>query len=256
MNKELIPVLSITAVLFLLIVTILNTAFNKNGKFTCSRYILNTYLYVVLALIFISLLLSIFKYKKIFLFKNMNIHPYLFMMILFGGLIGSVIGIVTIDPKKVVLKHLFWLVFVLLITLSFHPIHYSYYQAGLGKMITIAFLTTLVLVLALTAIAFIRPDLIKLSWGPVLFFLLLGVIIMELLLLLIKGFVPTKMHRLISYIIVFIFMGYLLYDTKMMQIRAKQCVEGKADYIRESVNIFLDIWNMFLRILSLNSNRN
>ena len=250
MNKELIPVLSISAILFLIVVTILNTAF-KNGKFTCNRYILNTYLYVILAIIFISLLLSILKYKQIFLLKKINIHPYLCLIILFVGLIGSVFGIVNIDPKRVLLKHLCWLVFVLLITLSFHPIHYSYYQAGLGKMITIAFLVTLVLVLTLTAIAFIRPDFIKLSWGPVLFFLLLGVIIMELLLLLIKGFVPTIMHRIISYIVIFIFMGYLLYDTKMMQIRAKQCTEGSADYIKESVNIFLDIWNLFVRILSV-----
>ena len=63
-------------------------------------------------------------------------------------------------------------------------------------------------------------------------------------------------HRGISYLVIMIFMGYLLYDTKMMQVRAKSCVEGTADYVRESVNIFLDIWNMFLRILSLNSSRN
>ena len=255
MNKELIPVLSISAILFMLVVTILNSAF-KDGKFTCKRYILNTYLYVVLAIIFISLLLSILRYNNISIFTNLKVHPYLLLFVMIIGLLASVIGVVTIDPKKVFLKHLVWLLFVLFVTLSFHPIHYAYYKAGLGKMITIAFLTTLVLVLSLTAIAFLRPDLIKFSWGPVLFFLLLGVIILEVLVLLIKGFKPTMIHRGISYLVIMIFMGYLLYDTKMMQVRAKSCVEGTADYVRESVNIFLDIWNMFLRILSLNSSRN
>ena len=34
-------------------------------------------------------------------------------------------------------------------------------------------------------------------------------------------------------------MGFILYDTKMLQIRAKECVN--ADYIQESLNLFLDI---------------
>jgi len=255
MEKELVPVLSITAIAVILIAAILNSAF-KNGKFTCNRYILNTYLYVVLAIIFISLILSILKYKNIFLFKSMSLNPYLFMFILLIGLLGTVYGIVTVNPQKVLLKHTFWLLFVLLITLSFHPIHYSYYKAGLGQLITVSFLTTLILVLTLTAIAFARPDLIKFSWGPVLFFALLAIIVLEVIVLLVKGYKPTGLHRAISYIVIFIFMGYLLYDTKMMQVRAKQCIEGSADYIRESVNIFLDLWNIFLRILSLNSTRN
>jgi len=235
MEKELVPILSITSIAVILIASILNSAF-KNGKFTCNRYILNTYLYVVLAIIFISLILSILKYKNIFLFKSMSLNPYLFMFILLIGLLGTVYGIVTVNPQKVLLKHTFWLLFVLLITVSF--------------------LTTLILVLTLTAIAFARPDLIKFSWGPVLFFALLAIIVLEVIVLLVKGYKPTGLHRAISYIVIFIFMGYLLYDTKMMQVRAKQCIEGSADYIRESVNIFLDLWNIFLRILSLNSTRN
>ena len=61
----------------------------------------------------------------------------------------------------------------------------------------------------------------------------------------------------------------MLYDTKYMRIRAAKCLEDcdyhsfnrfdhnvkcvKPDYIRESINMFLDIYNLFLRILGLNS---
>ena len=144
---------------------------------------------------------------------------------------------------------------MLLIALSFHPVHYLYDKAGLNHLINISAITTFVLVLALTALAFYKPDMIKLSWGPALFFMLLGVIILELLVVLIKGYTPTIVHRGISYVVIAIFMAYLLYDTKLLQVRAKKCVEGTADYIKESTNIFLDIWNLFVRILSL-QNRN
>ena len=45
-------------------------------------------------------------------------------------------------------------------------------------------------------------------------------------------------------------MGFILYDTKRLQINAKACV--KADYIKESLSLFLDIFNIFVRILGLN----
>jgi FtsH-binding integral membrane protein len=250
METKLIPLLSISSVLFILLFSILNTAF-KDGQFTCNRYILNTYLYVVLAITFIALFLSILRYKDIFLFQHIKTGYSPLMLLLFFGLIGTVLGINWVSPKNVLLKHILWLLFVILITISFHPLHYLYGKAGLDKLINVAFLTTLSLVLALTAFAFYKPELISLSWGPILFFMLLGVIILELIVLLIKGYEPTMLHRAITYIVIGIFMGYLLYDTKMLQIRAKTCTKGTADYIKESLNIFLDIWNLFIRILSL-----
>ena len=44
-------------------------------------------------------------------------------------------------------------------------------------------------------------------------------------------------------------MGFILYDTKRLQINAKECV--KADYIRESLKLFLDILNIFVRLVGL-----
>ena len=53
-NKKLIPVYGLIGILAILIVKVYNSAF-KGGKFTCNRYILNTYLYILLALVIISL---------------------------------------------------------------------------------------------------------------------------------------------------------------------------------------------------------
>ncbi len=254
MEKKLIPVLTIAAILTILVGGIVNSAF-KDGKFTCNRYILNTYLYVSLAIIFISLILSILRYHDIFLFEKFKERLGLLFILLFIGTIATIIGMRFVSPQRVILKHLLWITFIVLMALSFHPIHYMYGKAGLDKLINSAFLTTLILVLALTAFAFYKPELISLSWGPVLFFLLLAAIVMELIIFFIKGYTPSNLHRGMSYILIGIFIGYLLYDTKLLQIRSKLCTKETADYLKESLNIFLDIWNLFIRILSV-SNRN
>ena len=59
------------------------------------------------------------------------------------------------------------------------------------------------------------------------------------------------MNDLLVYImiVIFIFMGFILYDTKRLQINAKNCV--KADYIKESLKLFLDILNIFVRLVGL-----
>jgi len=251
MEKKLIPILILAAILTILLFNILTNSI-KNGKFTCKKYILNTYLYVCLTIIFIALFLSLLKYYNINLYKKLNLNKF-GLIALFILLIISVIGLSVMSPDRIILKHLLWLFVIILIAISFHPIHFLYDKLGLNHLINSAFITTLVLVLALTAFAFFKPELIKLSWGPVLFFMLLGVIVLELLVLLFKGSKPTLMHKIISYLVICIFIGYLLYDTKMLQIRAKNCVEGTADYIKESFNIFLDIWNLFIRILSVQS---
>jgi len=65
-----------------------------------------------------------------------------------------------------------------------------------------------------------------------------------------KGYTTSsKWFRLISYFVVGIFMIFILYDTKRLQINATKCVV--ADYISESLKLFLDIWNIFVRLLSL-----
>ena len=58
-----------------------------------------------------------------------------------------------------------------------------------------------------------------------------------------------NVFRATSYFVIFLFIGFILYDTKMLQIRAKECV--KADYLNESLKLFLDIFNIFVRVLGL-----
>ena len=258
-------ILILSAIMTVVIMSILNNSF-KNGTFTCDKYILNTYLYLILAIVFVALFVQTLTLNNVDIFvKMIQTHKYLFLFGILIGLIGSIIGMAFTDPTNVIIKHLWWTMFITFSAILFQPIHMMYIKSGQQQVIINALIITFILVATLTGIAFYKPDFIKLSWGPVLFFALLGAIIVEVISIL------TNSHsRIMHYIVIAIFIGYLLYDTKFMRERAKKCLVKcdyynfnrldpinkcvKPDYIKESVNLFLDIYNLFLRILGLGSN--
>ena len=61
----------------------------------------------------------------------------------------------------------------------------------------------------------------------------------------------NKYGRFISYITIIIFIMFILYDTKKVQENAKNCIT--ADYINESLNLYLDTINLFANIYNVNN---
>ena len=95
--------------------------------------------------------------------------------------------------KHLMAKHLLWLLFVLLIGIIMYPM---LRHTKNKNTIYSALLTTIALVVILSAIAFWKPEWISLSWGPVLFVLLLAGIILELLSIFIWN---TPRHKFIHF---------------------------------------------------------
>ena len=246
MNKALTGfILSLIAILLLVFKYSIN---KKTGTFTCQKYIMNTYLYVILSFILLSLLITLLNDNNVSItFTGMN---YLALFLILIGLVISLNFIVPDTKLKMIMKHIVWLVILLLFALQLSLL-VKYTSQGI---LSNALLTTGLLVLALTAIAFLKPEWISLKMGPILFFLLLAGIIFEASALLFfreQYLVKNKwLYKVAAYGFIALFMGFLLYDTKRLQVRARAC--KIADYIRESFSIFLDILNLFLRILSLN----
>ena len=243
MDKLLLNIFASLLAFVCVIFAIANSAI-KNRKFICNRYILNTYLYIILTLNIIALQVLLMKYYKI------NFNPNLLIVIaIFILTIGCILALHRISPKQMILKHGVWLLFVLLMGVMFYPMYLIYSkQQGL---IMSSILTTLILFFGLSLVAYLKPELISLSWGPVLFVLLCSGIVMELVISLLssKDYITTKSFKIMSYFFIGLFMVYILYDTKRLQINAKNCIV--ADYISESLKLFLDIWNIFIRLLSL-----
>lgn len=246
MNKALTGfVLSLIVILLLVFKYSIN---KKTGTFTCQKYIMNTYLYVILSFILLSLLITLLNDNNVSItFTGMN---YLALFLILIGLVISLNFIVPDTKLKMIMKHIVWLVILLLFALQLSLL-VKYTSQGI---LSNALLTTGLLVLVLTAIAFLKPEWISLKMGPILFFLLLAGIIFEASALLFfreQYLVKNKwLYKGVAYAFIALFMGFLLYDTKRLQVRARAC--KIADYIRESFSIFLDILNLFLRILSLN----
>ena len=60
----------------------------------------------------------------------------------------------------------------------------------------------------------------------------------------------AKRPKAFAYILIVLFIFFLLYDTKKIQINAKKCITEKADYINESLGVILDVLNLFQNLVA------
>ena len=231
-----IGVLIFVAIVF----TLMNTAI-KDRKFVCNKYILNTYLYVILSFIIIGLHVLILEANKVVFVPKLGLFLLIFLLLL------VLIGIMYYIPaENLILKHLVWFVFMILLATIFYPV---YLMTSGQNIIPSAILTTLVLFILLSVVAYVNPNIISFKAGPILLALLFIVIILELSMLFFARGNVSWLWRGTSYFVILLFSAYIIYDTKRLQHNAKLCV--RADYITESLHLFLDIYNIFIRVLTL-----
>ena len=220
---------------------IFNFAF-KDGKPSCKPYLINTYLYLALAITFIGFVLTS-KYVE----KNaVEILP-LFLF--------TIIGIIALSyTKNIIASHVIWLGIVLLLGLMIAPLFYLVQDEN-NQQVFNALLSTLVVFFMSTIVAFIGHDSIKKhlgSFGLILFVILLSIIFIELYYIFIAKSYPRNTHRMISYFVIVLFSFYIVYDTVRIKERAKLCSEtNPANYPKESLDFVLDVINVFVRFLSL-----
>ena len=233
-------ILSLNVLSFLFIVVsflIYKFAFYKN-KLTCNHYILNSYLYIVLSLLLISILVILIDKKQLF---SLTIHP----LVLFIFSIGFLIWTMVISPEKILYKHVLWFAWLFTFSYILFPI---YKVSRLTGIFVQTLFVTFIMVFLLTLFAFINPDAISLSWGPILLVLLITGIVLRLTnIFLSKSYEKASQRSVIlSYLFIVLFSFLILYDTKKLQVNAKKCVIP--NYINESIGIFLDIINLFANL--------
>lgn len=219
----------------------------SNNKLTCNHYILNSYLYILLTI----LLMVIF----VILLSN-HLPPSLYFI--YGGgfgkfiirialLIGILLFTLKTDPRNFIQKHFGWLALVLGLSLNMLPIYLAAKNSGIFLS---TLFSTFAMVALISGIAFYKPEWISLTWGPILLSLLIIAIVMRISMSFFMN--PTaslnSWQRILSYGIVGLFTFILLYDTKKLQINAKNC--KIPDYVNEAINVFLDIINIFANLVS------
>tara|TARA_B110000114_G_C15042351_1_gene377632 strand:+ start:526 stop:1305 length:780 start_codon:yes stop_codon:yes gene_type:complete len=246
-QQQYAPMLSLLAIISIIGVSIYNSAF-KNGNFTCNRYILNSYLYILLMLILIMLQVLYLDFKDIssldILKPFSGILGFILLLVL---LIGIMVTLMYIPPRYVFLKHLVWLILGGFFGLLVYP---AYEKSKSENSLLSVMFSLIAILVVFTAVAFIKPDLISLSWGPILLFILVGMIIVQVVdLIMNRNKKVYKRPKAFAYIIIVLFIFFLLYDTKIIQIQAKKCKTETADYINQSLGVILDAINLFQNLV-------
>ena len=240
-------ILAFNSLLFLCIIVsflIYKNAYVK-GKLTCNNYILNSYLYILLSILVVSSMVILVD-KNVASLK-IFFNFWVMLLLSFGFLFLTLFT----DPRSTLLKHGAWVALMFFFGISMWPI-YKITKATNTFQSTLA--TTFSLVSILTAIAFYNPNMISLKMGPILLVgLISGILLSIFTRLLAKRKTFLSVDYYLSYIFVFLFSLFVLYDTKKLQMNAKKCVVP--DYVNESLNIFLDIMNLFSRLGNINSRK-
>lgn len=247
-----ITTFSLIGLIAIICVSIYNSAF-KGGRFTCNRYILNSYLYILLVLVLMMLEVLYLDTNKIGmneLFKYFSGLGGFFMLLIL--VIGILIVLMYIPPRLVFFKHMVWLIFALVLGILAYP---SYLKSKSEDTLVGVMFSLISILGFFTAVAFIRPDWISLSWGPILVFLLVAMIIIQVVhFIMNRKNKNYKRPKLFAYVIIVLFVMFLLYDTKKIQVNAKNCKTATVDYINESLGIVLDVLNLFQNLVYAQGN--
>jgi len=129
-----------------------------------------------------------------------------------------------------------------------YSINYIAYYYSIEDVVTALFITSGIF-LGLMLLAFVKPDAFRSnSFGAVLGFSLLGIIMMEFFAILLGW---GRIFSVTNWLVVLIFMGYTLWDTAKL----KERYEAGQSPIYSAAAFFLDFINLFVRILILTRER-
>ena len=261
MDPSIVYLLLLIAILLLYLIS----AFSfKNGKPTCNNYVINNYLYLALSICVLGL--SIYTIHKYF-FNNETSYSKLFQKIAPYFLLIFIVSLVLIfiistrptfdrNTSNVITNHLLWLMFVFLMAIILAPRVVS--KETKDYVNEAVYLTVLIFILMSSAV-YMFPKFFSESFSfmyPALLIALISIIIFEIFNIFTYKDKDTftQTRRIISYVVILVFSLYVSYDTSKMIFLSKICV-NYPNYPKTSVMFFLDVINLFSRILFLRSNR-
>jgi len=227
------------------ILAILGIAFNsfKKGRFTCNKFLLNAYLYIFLSLLLVSQSINIFSTFRVPSLMNLKQDTSKFLAVLLISII-LLITVMSWPAKNLYSKHFLWIIW--LTTMGY--ILYPLFQMNQSLFSIVKYQAVFVM-LFLSLIAFWKPSLISINWGSTLFTLLMGLIVVQIFGIIAPEFYTSQTHYYLSYFSLLLFAFFVLFDTKRLMIKARQCV--KADYINDSMGVVLDALNIFTDLFGI-----
>jgi FtsH-binding integral membrane protein len=243
---------------FILVICILTIIYmiylNVSKELTVKSYVVTNYMYIFTALLLYVLTQHILDKN------NFEIRSHIFIAILTFLVL---FGIVLTQQNEQLMIHSLWVIFIVLISI----LTYSIYKLAKHNNIIWKVLITIgVMFFVMSYIAYTQqPGTFK-PWGSYLMMGLLTLIIFELVDLIFANTASQEFSNRIwwySVITIILFNGFLLYDTQNLvidgNILEKEC-RGKnhlncANYPVKSLDIFLDLLNLFSSTTNIYSNK-
>ena len=203
----------------------------KNGKQTCDRYFLNYFLYLLMSL-------ALYYYTM----NEVNIDLKGLSIIVFIGVIGCLFAFHMVE--NVYLKHLLWLILIVCLGI----ISKRFYEKFNKEDIKDALKKLIIILIVCVLLALTFPHLLKPKMEIILVFALLITIILRLI---DHFFYDKEYSKTITYVVVFLFSGFIMYDTKRVIEFSKKCVDGKTGYLDNVLDMFLNLTSMLQNLLKL-----
>lgn len=237
-------ILYITSTILTILIILLYLSTRK--PLTSNRFIANTYGYISVAILILTIIVVLMSMKR-FQITSSKI------------LLSFVIGLICIfsirSVDNTIGKHMLWLLFIGCMSAMIYPIYEKTISDGTTlKILMSIFVLTVSLI---TYVNFSKSGRFT-SWGKYLMFGLLALIITELTDMIFfnlgseKSTTRIKIYSIIS---VVLFSGFILYDTDKLNIKSRDIIHHniKPDYPVESMNLFLDVINLFSSMTNLGS---
>lgn len=240
--------LGATLVFFAYLVSLLGF---KHGKPTCENYVINVYLYLALSIIILSILSGYINWNS-----KYDVNPYLVIIMPVLSLL-ALFALITQPSfqdtmKQVIYSHIFWILFIFSLSGTFWVFLDDIFKPYLLSTILIVSL----IFVFMSALVYIHPQFFKDTYTQAmssLIIILLIIVVFEIANLIFNSkYAFSPLYRLVSYIVIAIFTIFISYDTARVFELAEKCT-NMPNYPKSSTSFFLDILNLFARILNLRS---
>lgn len=257
-NNALLKLFCTLIIIVVICILIGNYAF-KNGSLTCDHYVLNTYLYIILAilLVFMVVLINdkygIFNSFLLWMSQGSMIRIIIICIILLIFLLGLSYALLKVNPNNIVASNTIWTLLILILGISLIP---TIWFGRLENVVGIAGISTILITIAVGLLGYYYGDeIVTFDWDKYLNYALMALIgIIFIGMFIIEN--PETMFNfifIVSILILIIFILLLLSNHKKLKENSEKCIDGKTvpNYPVESFNIFIKMLNVFQELIRI-----
>jgi hypothetical protein len=252
--SNLISIIITLIALVINIIAISHSAY-ENKKLTCNRYVLNTYLYLILAILIIVFMIVLNSNYQLL----EETIPFMYESLL--GFIVQIFIIfalffyfATLNPTKNKIQiHIVWVLIMVFLGILLYPVVLiNNYNNNMGSVLGV----TLSIMLLTGFLGNKYGDyLVRFDWDKYLYTALILSVILSVILLF-TGQLNDNFELYFTVVVLIIFVLLLISYNKKLVENSKTCLEhNNPNYLQESLGLFTKIMNVFVQVSKLMGRR-